>query len=544
MAALLAHDGIRVQPVDTSPLSANRQARAPPCWSPPPTGSPANSRRPCAPPQPRQMRGSCSSPEARPPSPGSRRAPRRGPRPSGRPSPRPARSRPHSARATPTWQVCGAPPTRPAPNPATPPPAGLLVPPPRPGAGHGRHTGVARDHPSGLLGHPAQRPARRTRQRLPRASTPRLLPAPALVPLPSSTDASAAPEGPRGFLELVPAGWRWASLQLRFAAVVAAIWRGRRLGPVVREDLTVVVRASGTTEAGPASTTGRTPATRPPPCYSGPPAPVSPKSRCRGSGRRHPRSAPADPHRPPGEPRPRPGPRFSALRPSTDRRCRSGPARRPTRRPQKRGTHVMRAPPPDADEAAEAHAALEAVRAEIGKAVVGQDPVVTGLVIALLPPRPRPAGGHPRCRQDPAGTRLGRGGRTGNDTRPVHSGPDAQRRHRLPRPRRPHVEVLFQPGPVFTNLLRAYEINRTLPKRQASLLEATEESQVTVDGTARHLPEPVPGRRHAEPGGVRGHVAPTGSPVGPVLSELERLAPAQGRRDRAALTSCAGIRPA
>ncbi len=44
----------------------------------------------------------------------------------------------------------------------------------------------------------------------------------------------------------------------------------------------------------------------------------------------------------------------------------------------------MRAPPPDADEAAEAHAALEAVRAEIGKAVVGQDPVVTGLVIALL----------------------------------------------------------------------------------------------------------------------------------------------------------------
>ncbi len=83
-------------------------------------------------------------------------------------------------------------------------------------------------------------------------------------------------------------------------------------------------------------------------------------------------------------------------------------------------------------------------------------------------PRPRPAGGHPRCRQDPAGTRLGRGGRTGNDTRPVHSGPDAQRRHRLPRPRRPHVEVLFQPGPVLTNLLRAYEINRTLPKRQAS----------------------------------------------------------------------------
>ncbi|MFI1314208.1 DUF4350 domain-containing protein [Streptomyces albidoflavus] len=66
--------------------------------------------------------------------------------------------------------------------------------------------------------------------------------------LPSSSDASAAPEEPRGFLELVPAGWRWATLQLCFAAVLAAIWRGRRLGPVVSEDLPVVVRASETTE--------------------------------------------------------------------------------------------------------------------------------------------------------------------------------------------------------------------------------------------------------------------------------------------------------
>ncbi|MCG5121748.1 DUF4350 domain-containing protein [Streptomyces sp. T7(2022)] len=66
--------------------------------------------------------------------------------------------------------------------------------------------------------------------------------------LPSSPDASAASEEPRGFLELVPAGWRWATLQLCFAAVLAAIWRGRRLGPVVSEDLPVVVRASETTE--------------------------------------------------------------------------------------------------------------------------------------------------------------------------------------------------------------------------------------------------------------------------------------------------------
>jgi MoxR-like ATPase len=48
----------------------------------------------------------------------------------------------------------------------------------------------------------------------------------------------------------------------------------------------------------------------------------------------------------------------------------------------------------------------------------------------------------------------------------------------------------FRPGPVFTNLLLADEINRTPPKTQASLLEAMEEFQVSVDGTPRPLPDP------------------------------------------------------
>jgi MoxR-like ATPase len=48
----------------------------------------------------------------------------------------------------------------------------------------------------------------------------------------------------------------------------------------------------------------------------------------------------------------------------------------------------------------------------------------------------------------------------------------------------------FRPGPVFTNLLLADEINRTPPKTQASLLEAMEERQVTADGTTHALPEP------------------------------------------------------
>jgi MoxR-like ATPase len=43
---------------------------------------------------------------------------------------------------------------------------------------------------------------------------------------------------------------------------------------------------------------------------------------------------------------------------------------------------------------------------------------------------------------------------------------------------------------VFTNLLLADEINRTPPKTQASLLEAMEERQVSVDGTPRPLPDP------------------------------------------------------
>ncbi|MGE3835628.1 MAG: AAA family ATPase, partial [Acidimicrobiia bacterium] len=48
----------------------------------------------------------------------------------------------------------------------------------------------------------------------------------------------------------------------------------------------------------------------------------------------------------------------------------------------------------------------------------------------------------------------------------------------------------FQPGPVFTNLLVADEINRTPPKTQAALLEAMQERQITVDGATRPLELP------------------------------------------------------
>jgi len=51
-------------------------------------------------------------------------------------------------------------------------------------------------------------------------------------------------------------------------------------------------------------------------------------------------------------------------------------------------------------------------------------------------------------------------------------------------------EFAFRPGPVFTNLLLADEINRTPPKTQAALLEAMAEQQVSVDGHSHLLPDP------------------------------------------------------
>jgi MoxR-like ATPase len=51
-------------------------------------------------------------------------------------------------------------------------------------------------------------------------------------------------------------------------------------------------------------------------------------------------------------------------------------------------------------------------------------------------------------------------------------------------------EMVFRPGPVFTQLLLADEINRTPPKTQAALLEAMGEGQVSVDGESRGLPRP------------------------------------------------------
>jgi MoxR-like ATPase len=54
-----------------------------------------------------------------------------------------------------------------------------------------------------------------------------------------------------------------------------------------------------------------------------------------------------------------------------------------------------------------------------------------------------------------------------------------------------HSEAFeFKPGPIFSNFLLADEINRTTPKTQSALLEAMNESQVTIDGRSHALPRP------------------------------------------------------
>ncbi|MEU2395359.1 MoxR family ATPase [Streptomyces sp. NPDC007369] len=137
-----------------------------------------------------------------------------------------------------------------------------------------------------------------------------------------------------------------------------------------------------------------------------------------------------------------------------------------------------------------ARSALEAIRTEIGKAVVGQDSAVTGLVVALL------CRGHVLLEGVPgvAKTLLVRAlaASLDLDTKRVQFTPDLMPSDvtgSLVYDTRT-AAFSFQNGPVFTNLLLADEINRTPPKTQSALLEAMEERQVTVDGTPRPLPEP------------------------------------------------------
>ena len=139
---------------------------------------------------------------------------------------------------------------------------------------------------------------------------------------------------------------------------------------------------------------------------------------------------------------------------------------------------------------AELRARFDRVRHEVARAVVGQQPAVTGLLIGLL------CHGHVLLEGVPgvAKTLLVRtlSAALSLDTHRVQFTPDL-----MPGDVTGSLvydtrsgEFEFRRGPVFTNLLLADEINRTPPKTQAALLEAMAERQVSVDGVSRPLPDP------------------------------------------------------
>jgi MoxR-like ATPase len=134
--------------------------------------------------------------------------------------------------------------------------------------------------------------------------------------------------------------------------------------------------------------------------------------------------------------------------------------------------------------------ALAAVRAEVSKAVVGQEPVLWGLSAALL------LRGHVILEGVPgvAKTLTVKALATALDVgfARIQFTPDL-----MPSDVTGSVvydgrssEFRFRSGPIFTNLLLADELNRTPPKTQASLLEAMEERHVSIEGQTHPLPDP------------------------------------------------------
>jgi MoxR-like ATPase len=138
----------------------------------------------------------------------------------------------------------------------------------------------------------------------------------------------------------------------------------------------------------------------------------------------------------------------------------------------------------------QAHAAL---RAELGKVIVGQDAVVEGTLIALF------AGGHVLLEGVPG---LGKtllvrtlGEVLDLSFSRIQFTPDLMPADilgtnivmEIPGGRR---EFQFQRGPIFAHLVLADEINRATPKTQSALLEAMQEHQVTAGGEIRKLVEP------------------------------------------------------
>jgi len=130
------------------------------------------------------------------------------------------------------------------------------------------------------------------------------------------------------------------------------------------------------------------------------------------------------------------------------------------------------------------------VRAEVGKAVVGQGDAVESLLIGLI------TGGHVLLEGVPgtAKTLMARSLAYVLEAsfKRIQFSPDLMPSDVVGTTVYDADSGSFRlrTGPVFANLVLADEINRTPPKTQAALLEAMQEGQVTIDGTAHPLPQP------------------------------------------------------
>ena len=129
-----------------------------------------------------------------------------------------------------------------------------------------------------------------------------------------------------------------------------------------------------------------------------------------------------------------------------------------------------------------------AVGDEVAKVVVGQDEALDALLVALA------VGGHVLLEGPPGvaktllATTVARA--LGMDANRIQFTPDLLPSDVTGTMTLRGTSLTFRPGPVFTNLLIADEINRTPPKTQAALLEAMQEGQVTVDGQRRPIDDP------------------------------------------------------